>query len=295
MPDVKLTAINSNALPWEERPNEKIGRSLYRKNLIVDPDTGMEVRQTDLRMVGGQAVGEPHTDEVALSGAKEEFTGSEQPVGIPQAENIDRSPAIPRYFQGTLIERADAAVAAPGSLGKNKKVSPLGKIVPHILHLFQHQPGEPAGGRRRKVAGGAEHPAEDGNGEKRRFDNGLCAVEEGYQQQRIKIGEMIADNHGRPDFCNILIKNPLLAGGDPLQEREKPLVKGPVQSLEAILRPGGKESGRKIKGGEEQEKAKGEISPADAGDGDIEDPVRTSAPHRPMRLPRDHFSPADRY
>jgi quercetin dioxygenase-like cupin family protein len=44
MPDVKLTAIDSTALPWEERPNEKIGRSLYRKNLIVDPDTGMEVR-----------------------------------------------------------------------------------------------------------------------------------------------------------------------------------------------------------------------------------------------------------
>jgi quercetin dioxygenase-like cupin family protein len=44
MPDLKLTVIDSNALPWEERPNEKIGRSLYRKNLIVDPDTGMEVR-----------------------------------------------------------------------------------------------------------------------------------------------------------------------------------------------------------------------------------------------------------
>jgi quercetin dioxygenase-like cupin family protein len=44
MPDAKLTAIDSNALPWEERPNEKIGRSLYRKNLIEDPDTGMEVR-----------------------------------------------------------------------------------------------------------------------------------------------------------------------------------------------------------------------------------------------------------
>jgi hypothetical protein len=32
MPDKTLTAIDSNALPWEERPNEKIGRSLYRKN-----------------------------------------------------------------------------------------------------------------------------------------------------------------------------------------------------------------------------------------------------------------------
>ena len=44
MPDDKLITIDSNALPWEERPNEKIGRSLYRKNLIEDPDTGMEVR-----------------------------------------------------------------------------------------------------------------------------------------------------------------------------------------------------------------------------------------------------------
>jgi quercetin dioxygenase-like cupin family protein len=44
MPDSRLIAIDSNQLPWEERPNEKIGRSLYRKNLITDPDTGMEVR-----------------------------------------------------------------------------------------------------------------------------------------------------------------------------------------------------------------------------------------------------------
>jgi len=44
MPPQKLTAIDSNALPWEERPNDKIGRSLFRKNLVVDEETGMEVR-----------------------------------------------------------------------------------------------------------------------------------------------------------------------------------------------------------------------------------------------------------
>ena len=44
MQDAKLIAIDSNALPWEERPNEKIGRSLFRKNLIMDEDTGMEIR-----------------------------------------------------------------------------------------------------------------------------------------------------------------------------------------------------------------------------------------------------------
>lgn len=42
--DPKLIAIDVDSLPWEERPNEKIGRALYRKNLIEDPDTGMEIR-----------------------------------------------------------------------------------------------------------------------------------------------------------------------------------------------------------------------------------------------------------
>jgi len=39
-----LTAIDTAALPWQERFNEKLGRSLFRKELITDPDTGMEVR-----------------------------------------------------------------------------------------------------------------------------------------------------------------------------------------------------------------------------------------------------------
>ncbi|MCC6366762.1 MAG: cupin domain-containing protein [Bryobacterales bacterium] len=40
----ELIAVNASALPWEERFNEHVGRTLYRKNLISDPDTGMEVR-----------------------------------------------------------------------------------------------------------------------------------------------------------------------------------------------------------------------------------------------------------
>ena len=39
-----VTAIDTAALPWEERFNEKLGRALFRKNLVTDPDTGMEVR-----------------------------------------------------------------------------------------------------------------------------------------------------------------------------------------------------------------------------------------------------------
>ncbi len=40
----EVIAIDSNALPWEERFNEHLGKTLYRKNLVTDPDTGMEVR-----------------------------------------------------------------------------------------------------------------------------------------------------------------------------------------------------------------------------------------------------------
>ena len=36
----EIVAIDANALPWEERFNEHLGKTLYRKNLITDPDTG---------------------------------------------------------------------------------------------------------------------------------------------------------------------------------------------------------------------------------------------------------------
>jgi quercetin dioxygenase-like cupin family protein len=36
--------IDTGAMPWEERPNERIGRSLYRKYLFDDLETGMKIR-----------------------------------------------------------------------------------------------------------------------------------------------------------------------------------------------------------------------------------------------------------
>ena len=44
MTEPQLTAIDANQIPWEERFNERIGRSLYRKNLFIDSETGMEIR-----------------------------------------------------------------------------------------------------------------------------------------------------------------------------------------------------------------------------------------------------------
>jgi len=46
----KLTAVDANSLPWEERFNERIGRALFRKNLFIDPETGMEIRWCDIRL-----------------------------------------------------------------------------------------------------------------------------------------------------------------------------------------------------------------------------------------------------
>ncbi|MCC7157269.1 MAG: cupin domain-containing protein [Bryobacterales bacterium] len=39
-----ITVIDTAALPWEPRWNEHLGKTLYRKNLIEDPETSMEVR-----------------------------------------------------------------------------------------------------------------------------------------------------------------------------------------------------------------------------------------------------------
>jgi quercetin dioxygenase-like cupin family protein len=44
MDEKQFIAIDTRTLPWEERFKEKLGQSLYRKRLITDPDTGMEVR-----------------------------------------------------------------------------------------------------------------------------------------------------------------------------------------------------------------------------------------------------------
>ena len=44
MDEKGLKAMDTRSMPWEERLNEKVGKPLFRKDLIVDPDTGMEVR-----------------------------------------------------------------------------------------------------------------------------------------------------------------------------------------------------------------------------------------------------------
>ena len=40
----EFIAIDTNQMPWEERFNERIGRDLFRKELLTDPETGMGVK-----------------------------------------------------------------------------------------------------------------------------------------------------------------------------------------------------------------------------------------------------------
>ena len=40
----QFVAVDAGALSWEERPNERIGRALYGKELFADPETGVLIR-----------------------------------------------------------------------------------------------------------------------------------------------------------------------------------------------------------------------------------------------------------
>jgi quercetin dioxygenase-like cupin family protein len=44
MSNLPLIVVNAKEAPWEERPNERIGRPLFRKELFEEPETGMTVR-----------------------------------------------------------------------------------------------------------------------------------------------------------------------------------------------------------------------------------------------------------
>ena len=39
-----MTTFDTITMPWEEVWNEHLGKTLYRKNLIADPETGVEIR-----------------------------------------------------------------------------------------------------------------------------------------------------------------------------------------------------------------------------------------------------------
>ena len=44
MDQQELIAINTTIMPWEERFMAAVGKSNFRKLLLQDPDTGMEIR-----------------------------------------------------------------------------------------------------------------------------------------------------------------------------------------------------------------------------------------------------------
>jgi quercetin dioxygenase-like cupin family protein len=40
----KFFAVDASEQPWEERYNEKVGRTMFRKELCIDVETGAEIR-----------------------------------------------------------------------------------------------------------------------------------------------------------------------------------------------------------------------------------------------------------
>lgn len=43
MSDVQPLIFDSNAMPWEERPNARVGRSCFRKMFLQDPERGTRI------------------------------------------------------------------------------------------------------------------------------------------------------------------------------------------------------------------------------------------------------------
>ena len=41
---LKMLALDTEAMPWEEHPEPKVGRSFFSKTLMQDPDTGMGIK-----------------------------------------------------------------------------------------------------------------------------------------------------------------------------------------------------------------------------------------------------------
>ena len=92
-----LVAIDTTTLPWEERFNEKLGRSLFRKNLITDPDTPPPVPE------------QCSDTTVASTGLA--------PL-IPAA--VARSPSLPEATVIWPTSTEPAAVAQPKDLRSNR-------------------------------------------------------------------------------------------------------------------------------------------------------------------------------
>lgn len=44
MSEPKVIAVDVASKPWEDRFNEPTGKTMYRKEIFQDPDTGMEIR-----------------------------------------------------------------------------------------------------------------------------------------------------------------------------------------------------------------------------------------------------------
>ena len=44
MPEHKLQVFDSTAMPWEERFVPQLGKALFAKAFLEDPDTGVTVR-----------------------------------------------------------------------------------------------------------------------------------------------------------------------------------------------------------------------------------------------------------
>ena len=93
-----VIAIDTVAMPWEERYQAALGKSNFRKLLLQDPDTGMEIRLLRLPGAGSRPPGIPTTAPTACTCSK-----------APLSRRPDLRPRFVWFPVGMLMEHGAPA------------------------------------------------------------------------------------------------------------------------------------------------------------------------------------------
>ena len=112
--------------------------------------------------------------------------------------------------------------------------------------------------------------AEDRHIEKGALDDRLLFLEQGNEEDRIEIRQVVADNDGRADGPDLIPDIQGDSGGDEAQQAEKPPEENAIQPLEGGLPIRTPERGRHVAGGKKKEESQYEIDPQQERHDDIQ-------------------------
>jgi len=167
-------------------------------------------------------IGVERTDSLHVNGDRDagiepEASRDKQTVRVADHQTLNRRAAVPGDAEGPLVERAEPAGPAPGPLGKNEDIAAGCKIFSDILNMADHERRIIVSRLRGDVTGLPQNPAEDRHVEKGVLDDRLLFLEQGDEENRIEIRQVVADDDGRADRPDLIPDIQGDPGGDEAQ------------------------------------------------------------------------------